>query len=257
MKKVLLALVALMRTASADATTPRDDGWAAPQIVLTERPGMGLELFVIALYDDGRVLVSADRRRMNPPYATTTLTPDERRALLAGLRLDRVGVAPLPQRKGQDETTQCIVVWRDGQRRTSCLWGGFVPDHDDVGTRLAAPRELAEIWRRLSRFTPPRARPWLPPTIRVWLVAAGCEPQSAPARWPARWPMPNDDELAALRGMRGWSFSLPSSEGPALEQILRRDAGTGCAAGILVRGVTALPRYYVPLPHEAAWLRAD
>jgi hypothetical protein len=233
--------MASLSLASCAHRPTSSDPWGAPIVVMTVKNGRA-PFLVFALYSTGR-LIRADQKDLRAAELIT-LSSGELRTLLRKLPLDRVGSAQPPVQTGFDGSTFCIVTWRDGQRRTDCVWGSpfsdeerKVPAHfDSIARTLLA----AQGSKRVTFMTSASL-------AELWAVDSieGCPLTGAP--WPPDWPAIAN----APRSSRGGHVvTLPSAAAAELERLAK---GGACAN--LVESRERVYTFWLEpaWPHEERW----
>jgi hypothetical protein len=240
---LLVVAVALPARADLAVNQPAKDEWGSPEIALRMKAhGRVYALFV--LYANGRVLYR-DRAGGSQPsdYLFVALTPEEKRALVAGLPIDRIGeeVGRGFVSACEDCATYCVDGLSAGSYKQQCTYGGPSP--------RVHPAAFA-IFDRLSRFASPRAVRWVPPHITV-TVQADESSHGSPGvvEWPRKWPLSGTP--IRLFGRDGWTFTLDGSELPEVRRVYAQSVSRWGAMPFVAGDKYLHFSFDYALPHEA------
>lgn len=196
------------------------------------------------LYNNGVVIFSVDDRSL-PAYWTVRLTADERRDLVASLKLDDVddafdrlqspsGESIMPPRHG----CHALHVWRAGKQKTVTF---------DKAERQALPTSFAMLIDTIGTFRHPRATPWAPEYIDVTLSPSFDHAGTVP--WPDE--LPDFMSLPAART----SFFTHTVYLPASYLSISRDflSELLTSEAVAVAGGAWRVNYRIVLPAEERW----
>jgi hypothetical protein len=255
MTRMAIFVVALALPAHADLTVKSSahDDWGAPEVVLRVESEFGIHDIEAVLYASGRLLYRDFKGGVQPAdYFVVALTPAEKRALVDGLALSRVGALHPSKNVGADGATFCIDVWTAGTRKSDCIWGNIENDWPD----LPPPPEMSAIWRRLAHFTSPRAQKWVPNQVTVSVMSWRCGHDAAThSAWPARWPT-HGEPFKTLEG-DGFRFTVGGNELPELRRLEKTRLPSGCIQPVVVEGRNMYTSFSYSLPHDEVWWRGN
>lgn len=226
---------------------PVDTGHARPKVILLERNPwlmvIGSDSPAFALYEDGEAIY-----RTKSGYKSVTLDPAETMALLDGIGFSalpalarRYDLAP----NTSDMPTEVIATF-DGVKPSIISVRGLLKD---LGPNTVVPNAVTTAYDRLSSFTHPKARDWLPEKVEVMIWPYEYAPDRS-IIWPKEWPG-LDSPDTVKRGEKSYSLYVPSGMLDDVRQFLGKRRTKGA---VEIGGRKWAVSLRLPFPYERSWI---